>query len=131
MYAEDGAVTRNDTLSKKKGDYKQPYEQFDMLRRRCLRQRGSLRLRSVAASDVIGCAAMACGSDVRCLRRTSPLRSHGVPRLRRHRLWRRRLRLLRGRKKEKKANRRREVAPKDFSEQIEKGFMTGSAMTKR
>jgi hypothetical protein len=29
MYAEDGAVTRNDTLAKKNGDYKQLYEQFE------------------------------------------------------------------------------------------------------
>jgi hypothetical protein len=29
MYAEEGAVTRKDTLSKKNGDYKQLYEHFE------------------------------------------------------------------------------------------------------
>ena len=87
MYAEDGAVTRNDTLSQRNGDYKQLYKQFDMLRRQRLRQCGSLHLRSVAVSDVLECAAMTCGSDVRRLRRTSPLAESRVPRLCRHRLW--------------------------------------------
>ena len=73
MHAEDGVVTRNCILSEKKGDYEPLYQQFDRLRRRRLRQRGSLRLRSVAACDALGRAVVTCGSDVCCLRRTSPL----------------------------------------------------------